>query len=442
MARCSKCGAVQIVDRKDYKHGEKVTCDCCKTEAKVYDVRSNTNYYYHGEQLMVTLLQKSGNVIVFSRYIANCDIVDQRELYKVVEVEVRIVDGKEIFSYSKDWQGLWAQKRLFMSNTGSWFHLRQVDFFPDSFDKWLSTTDLKYSCLGKWLDKKNDYELDYFVMARKYPFLEQLYKGGMIGLFREFIEDHSGKVATIGLLKRQRGFVKKHMLDMGECRDVRSLEIHGLPISDLSVKLVRMYNAELVIEAKEIIGNCVTMKQIAKYVSRLNARNWHYKDYLNLMVKIGTPVDNQTVFPKDVKKAHDDATDKFNAIKYEIENKTYQERFEAYSKLAMESDKLAIVVPSELQDILHEGQELHHCVGSYVDKVAQGKTIILFVRKVDDLSTPFYTMEYRDNRIIQCMGLRHANMTPEVKKFTEEWLKEIKKPKKKVKAQNEQRANA
>ena len=443
MARCSKCDAVQIVDRKEHKHGDKIICDKCKTEANVYDVRSNTNYYYHGESLMVTLLQKSGNIFVFSRFIASCDIVDQREQYRIQEVECRVLVDQDIISFSKDWQGEWTKKKLIMQTDSSWGRLRELDFCPDSFDECLSDTDLRHSCLGKWLDKQGYYLLEYFAMARKYPFVELLYKGGMINLYREFITDRSGKVATIGLLKRQRGFVKRHDLNMSECQMIRKFEINGLPISDLSVKIVRDRRAETILAAKKIIGNCVSIKQIAKYLDKQGQQNMWYIDYLSLMEKIETPVDNLTAFPRDLKKAHDDAITKFNAIKHEIESKTYDQRLEEYSKLAFEIGGLAVVVPLTLQDILREGKEMNNCVGSYVDRVEKGQTIILFIRKVDEIDTSYYTMEYRDSRIVQCRGYRNAGMPPEVEKFTEEWLKLVKKPKKKVKVQqDDQRANA
>ena len=431
MARCSKCGAIQIVDRKENKHGDKIKCEECKTEAKVFDVRSNTNYYYHGESLMVTLLQKSGNTIVFSRFIANCDIVDQREQCRVVEVECRVIVDQSIINISQNWQGEWVKKRLIMQTDSSWGRLRELDFCPDSFDEWLSNTDLKYSCLGKWLDTEGYYKLEHFVMARKYPFVEALYKGGMQNLFGEFINDRSGKVATIGMLKRHRGFVKKHNLYMSECQDIRNLEIKGLPVSDLSVKITRERYAPTIIEALEIIGDRVTIKQIAKYLDKQNQNKWLYTDYLRLMEKIDTPVDNRTAFPKEIIKAHDDAVSKFNAIKREIESKTYDQRLIEYSKLTMESNGLVVVVPTTLQEILDEGREMANCVGSYVDRVEKGQTTILFLRKADSIETPFYTIEYRDGLVVQCRGYKNLPMTPEVKQFTDEWIQYVKEAKKK-----------
>ena len=51
-------------------------------------------------------------------------------------------------------------------------------------------------------------------------------------------------------------------------------------------------------------------------------------------------------------------------------------------------------------EIIQEGHVNHHCVATYVDRVADGDTTILFVREEEDVT--YYTMEVRDNNIIQC----------------------------------------
>ena len=84
---------------------------------------------------------------------------------------------------------------------------------------------------------------------------------------------------------------------------------------------------------------------------------------------------------------------------------------------------LLIVVPSSAEDIKAEGAVLHHCAGTYVDKVARGETNIFFIRKEKEPDKPYFTMEWRDNDIVQCRGARNCGMPPEVKAFTEAFKK-------------------
>ena len=85
--------------------------------------------------------------------------------------------------------------------------------------------------------------------------------------------------------------------------------------------------------------------------------------------------------------------------------------------LQMKTKKLMIVIPSSAEDLRREGQILHHCVGTYVERVAEGKTTILFIRKTESPEEPYYTMEWRDEKVIQCRGMRNKDMTPDVEAF-------------------------
>ena len=66
---------------------------------------------------------------------------------------------------------------------------------------------------------------------------------------------------------------------------------------------------------------------------------------------------------------------------------------------------------------------MRHCVGSYVERVANGKCVILFVRKSNDINKPFVTMEYavRDNSIIQIKAFANGKADKEVLDFIKKW---------------------
>ena len=95
-----------------------------------------------------------------------------------------------------------------------------------------------------------------------------------------------------------------------------------------------------------------------------------------------------------------------------------------------------LVVPKNADDIKAEGETLHHCVGSYVERIAKGETSIFFVRKADSPDKPYFTLEWKDNDIIQCRGLHNCDMPPEVNAFTQAFKKKmldsLKRDKKKI----------
>lgn len=111
------------------------------------------------------------------------------------------------------------------------------------------------------------------------------------------------------------------------------------------------------------------------------------------------------------------------ARKKEFE-KLQDDRIAKYERIG---NRFAVLVPKALDEIVSEGSYLHHCVGGYVNDHACGYTNILFLRKVNDQKTPFYTIEIRDGRVIQIHGKynRWLGNDPDAVPFMYAYLKEI-----------------
>ncbi|WP_316251587.1 PcfJ domain-containing protein [Streptococcus salivarius] len=79
--------------------------------------------------------------------------------------------------------------------------------------------------------------------------------------------------------------------------------------------------------------------------------------------------------------------------------------------------------PKDESEIVKEGKTLHHCVGSYAKKkhFVYGTSIIVFVRDKTDRETPLYTLELKNNRIIQLKGERNKSADEEAKKEAEQF---------------------
>ena len=75
------------------------------------------------------------------------------------------------------------------------------------------------------------------------------------------------------------------------------------------------------------------------------------------------------------------------------------------------------MTPEDSSELIDEGISLHHCVGSYVDKVNSGKTSILFLRRADAPSESLITIEYQDGAIKQVRGLCERLMNEKERKF-------------------------
>lgn len=129
----------------------------------------------------------------------------------------------------------------------------------------------------------------------------------------------------------------------------------------------------------------------------LNKGKYEYSDYVNMAKQLG----DNFVMPweinseRELKSLHDNILKEFNLHKYlskqELKNK-YLEIKENYPKYEYSDNRFLIKYPDDIDDLSIEGCTLHHCVGSYKNKVMDQSAIILFLRTCDDCDHPFVTL--------------------------------------------------
>lgn len=177
------------------------------------------------------------------------------------------------------------------------------------------------------------------------------------------------------------------------------------------------------------------------------AQDW--LDYLQWCKELKYDLNNMFFyFPKNFKKVHDRVAAEYQelqdkkaaeekrkreeAIKQEAEitKKILEEVLEENTGIGnafqIKGKGLILRVPADAREIKNEGAALHHCVGTYVDRVAKGLTHIFFVRKEKEPDTPYFTMEYNNGHVIQCRGSHNCAMPPAVKAFVKAFEKMMK----------------
>ena len=152
-----------------------------------------------------------------------------------------------------------------------------------------------------------------------------------------------------------------------------------------------------------------------------------YRDYLDMCSKMGYDMKNSFVlFPKDLQKSHDRTA---RRMKHKEDAKIKRDFIAVYRQLSgqldFEKDGMKIVYPETPDDVVKEGHALHHCVGSYTERVAEKECIILFLRKCSEEEKPFYTVEVRNRKAVQVRGIGNCDMTPEVKSFVAAWEQRV-----------------
>ena len=152
-----------------------------------------------------------------------------------------------------------------------------------------------------------------------------------------------------------------------------------------------------------------------------------YVDYLHMCRRQAYDMkDKSVLFPKNCAAAHDREAERIQKINDAQKNKAFGMAYAGFARKAVLSNKeLQIVCPKRANDLVDEGKALHHCVGSYIDKVAEGRCLIVFVRRVEEPKKPYVTVEVRDGKIAQIHGDHNSKPTEEVQKFIDLWSRKV-----------------
>ena len=154
-----------------------------------------------------------------------------------------------------------------------------------------------------------------------------------------------------------------------------------------------------------------------------------WKDYIGAAKYCGYDLnDLQVLLPKQLKAAHDGATQTENQLRHENEvtdNSGYGARRQALEKrYGFQCGDYFIRPPSASREIVAEGNILGHCVGRYAGGHARGTTTILFMRRNSQPFTPMMTIEMNGNTMMQIQGKSKTDRVPkgEVKQVLDQWL--------------------
>lgn len=152
-----------------------------------------------------------------------------------------------------------------------------------------------------------------------------------------------------------------------------------------------------------------------KYIARRG--NAYYgdirdiRDYWYMSHELGNNLtDDAEAFPKDFRAAHDRVAARVKAARNREKDVAIERQLKKLGKrFGFEFGGLILRPAASAGEVIREGEELHHCVGSYVDKYASGQTVICVLRRAVDPDTPWRTVEIsaRTGKVVQDRGLRN-----------------------------------
>lgn len=451
---CTTCGYEFDIAPGEYSHmhGQRDICPCCETESICMSAGRGRRCYEERHRVLSFASDGKNLWMVMNNVIVRFDDFGIAQLYRQIV---------EVFKVSADEQKHWRYKDGWFSYPPYWEELKSYNpaplpanpympskydahIFTEGFDEILSNSDCRYLA-GDEL--KN--ELQWFEVVRwislqmKYPALELLRKGGFKNLASNRLKglNHEGAINVRGktiekALRLPAKWVKA--LRRSGRGDVMTPEIlKAFQRADDKTKQAAIENydafAEYVRSYRHgeyylTITKHTTIEKYLKYMGKQKRQDptW-YCDYLQNANALGWDLSRkQILFPPDIIEAHDRASEARQA--------------EMNAKRDIEIRKHAVEIDYQINDLMalcamsqgelnKESKFLNHCVRTYGEKVAEGRTLIYFIRKLEDPQTPYYTLEIdpRKGNVVQCRGLRNCSMTEEAKEFRDGFEKAFKK---------------
>ena len=147
-----------------------------------------------------------------------------------------------------------------------------------------------------------------------------------------------------------------------------------------------------------------------------------YLDYLSMQQDFYGKVKEK--YPAHFKTEHDIMALKVNQAKLIARCENFEQQNESIKDLAYSGSRYCIVIPTKPEDLAEEGINLSHCVGQYIDRVAEGECHILFLRRRGDPERSLVTLQLSGKQICQAQGANRRPITEQERKFLKQWGRE------------------
>lgn len=271
---------------------------------------------------------------------------------------------------------------------------------------------------------------DLVALAMRYPSVEYLCKMGQKQLVSDVIKwgqeetfvNLNGKTAkdVLGLPPQVLKEVKarKFVLyrDIMKARAAFDQRNEPYCLDDLC-ELARSKDVNSIVEIDERVK--IKIKRMMNYISKqrnktpitITAQEW--RDYLKQCVELGMDITDESItMPSDLHAAHQELTRRVEYKRNAEFDDQIRKRAEKLKEYQFSAEGVQMRPFFTGNEIIDEGNALHHCVGGYVKRYADGWTILCALRRIDAPDTPWHTVEFTtEGRLVQCRGLR--NMTRE-----------------------------
>lgn len=308
--------------------------------------------------------------------------------------------------------------------------------YSENLRRIFNGTEFRHSGLPEFLEKdsapiRSDCYLEKYLSA---PALELFSKIGMTRLVRGAIGDSwssgvyfknpyaSSPAEALGITKRELREMRALNISSDGCKLWLELKQAGYSVNAALMQklwgfgITEYWRVERIAKYGEVIRTIEYMQSQGEKERSLS--DW--ADYIENCKKLGYDItDRHVKYPCEFRKMHDRVADEVTEKENHHRCSAFRELYQKYSKIYEYEDRCFLVkISKNPNDLIREGREMHHCVGTYIDRVAEEKSIILFIRRKEAPDVPFITAEVSpDNRPVQIQDKYDKKPPEEVMRF-------------------------
>ena len=155
-----------------------------------------------------------------------------------------------------------------------------------------------------------------------------------------------------------------------------------------------------------------------------------WNDYLSMAKRLGMDIHDSIIYrTRDLQLRHKEAVLKIEEMKRGIRRRELEEKYVGFQKHLIDlkekyefSDgEYQVIAPKSIDDILYEGDTLHHCVNktdTYFDRIVSKESYILFLREKENPKVPFYTLEVEPDGTIRQKRAEFNRQNKDIDKVT------------------------
>lgn len=298
---------------------------------------------------------------------------------------------------------------------------------------------------------------DYLKTWKSVPQLEQLVKAGLPSLARECINQpgsikgilHSaagGLAKMLGIDGQALKRLREHDGNTAYLKWLQYEKKSGVILPD---SVISWYCAESIsTENLKFVSDKMSMVQICNYIKRqmlensMNSREVlnTWSDYLSMAERLKIDTSDEIIYRvRKLCQRHDELVERCRRKDLALQAgeilKKYPHIEEIYESVkdtyGYAQEDYTVLVPAQIEDILLEGQNLHHCVGSsdrYWERIERQESYVLFLRRSSDRNKSYYTLEIEPDGTVRqkrTMYDRQEADIEEATKFLKKWQKEV-----------------